>query len=171
MDPLTAASLAGTVIQFVDFGSKLVSASRELYANSQLDVHAQAAKAVSDLLDYSTKLQRPLQAATTSRALTEDEIDLGRICRECNELAQTLLKRLDRLKIPAGRIGRKKRKQLWPSLKVAVESLWTNEDLQAIEGRLHEYREEIDSRILRSLRQVHSYSCPSLVAFRCNIEN
>jgi len=31
MDPLTALSLAGNVVQFVDFGCQLLSHSRELY--------------------------------------------------------------------------------------------------------------------------------------------
>ena len=35
MDSLTALSLAGNVVQFVDFGNKLLSQSRELYRSTQ----------------------------------------------------------------------------------------------------------------------------------------
>jgi hypothetical protein len=62
MDPLTAFSLAGTVIQFVDFGGKLISGGQGLYAKGHLDIHCQIKAAVDDLLDYATKLQRTIRA-------------------------------------------------------------------------------------------------------------
>jgi hypothetical protein len=34
MDPLTALSLAGTIVQFVDFGSRLFTDSREFYKST-----------------------------------------------------------------------------------------------------------------------------------------
>jgi hypothetical protein len=34
MDPLTALSLAGTIIQFVDFGCKLLAEGKELYKST-----------------------------------------------------------------------------------------------------------------------------------------
>lgn len=156
MDPLTALSLAGTVIQFVDFGSKLVSAGRQLYKNGQLDIHAQAARAADDLLDYSVKLRRPLQTAESTRPLTEDEKALEKICQDCDVLAQSFLARLDRLKVPPQtKKGWKKgqKSKAWPSLRVALESLWTKEELQELGNKLQGYRQEMDSRILRSLRK------------------
>lgn len=36
LDPLTAVGLAGTVVQFVDFSTKLVSHSVELYEKGKL---------------------------------------------------------------------------------------------------------------------------------------
>jgi hypothetical protein len=149
MDPLSALSLAGTVIQFVDFSSKLISTTRELQSTCELDVHTQAAVAANDVLDYSTKLRQPLSLARVSRRLTEDEAALDALCLGCIELADSFLKRLNKLKIPE-----EDRRYTWPSLRVALRSMWKTRELVDIEGKLTRYRREIDSRVLHSLRQV-----------------
>lgn len=149
MDPLSALSVAGTVIQFVDFSSKLISTSHELQSTSQLDVHTQAAIAANDVLDYSTKLRQPLCLAGVSRQLTEDEVALDALCQGCIELANSFLERLNKLRIPEG-----DRKYVWPSLMVALRSMWKRAELVDIEKKLTKYRCEIDSRVLHSLRQV-----------------
>lgn len=151
MDPLSVLSLAGTAIQFVDFGSKIVSASLQLYSTSRLDVHAQAAVAVNDLLDYSTKLQQPLRLAGVSGCLTEDETALEEICHGCIDLAQGFIERLDELKIRD-----RDTRRVWSSLRQALLSVWTQGELNSIRERLVTYRQEIDSRVLRSLRQVRA---------------
>jgi hypothetical protein len=150
MDPLTALSVAGTVIQFADFSCKLISASRQLYTKSELDVHGQAASAANDILDYSTKLRRTLRVPQGSTTLTEDELLLENICKGCDELAHDLLARLEKLKVPQK--NKKGKAIIWPTLTAAFQSIWTEEDLLAIQERLKEYRRQIDSRVIRSLR-------------------
>ena len=81
MEPLTALSVAGNVVQFVDYGTKLLSASHTLYTKSQLDVHAQAASATNDILDYTVKLRRALREPGGSATLTEDDVLLESICK------------------------------------------------------------------------------------------
>jgi len=149
MDPLSALSVAGTVVQFVDFSSKLISATRQLYSNSKLKVHEQAATAANDLLDYSTKIRRPLLLTSVSGCLTEDEAALEAVCHGCVDLAENFLKRLSRLKVP-GQDAR----HIWDSLGQALLSIWTKDELDSIEQRLVEFRREIDSRVLSSLRYV-----------------
>jgi hypothetical protein len=63
MDPLTALSLAGTVVQFVDFRSKLLLAGRELYKSTtgSLTVNDEIELVTSDLLAITQKL-RPDQS-------------------------------------------------------------------------------------------------------------
>lgn len=149
MDPLTALSLAGTVVQFVDFGSKLITSSVQLYKKGELDVHAQATSATNDILDFTIKLRRNLRVPDGSAALTEDDNLLKSICEGCDELAHDLLARLDKLKAPEkNRLGR----NIWPTLTAAFLAIWTKEDLADIKERLKEYRRQIDSRIIQSLR-------------------
>jgi len=150
MDPLTALSVAGTVVQFVDFSCKLISASRQLYTKSELDVHGQAASATNDILDYTIKLRRTLRAPGGSAILTEDELLLESICKGCDDLARDLLVRLDKLKVPQK--NKKGKAIIWSTLTAAFQSMWTGEDLLAIQDRLKEYRRQIDSRVIRSLR-------------------
>jgi hypothetical protein len=59
MDPLAALSLAGTIVQFVDFGSKLLATGRELYksTNGSLTVNDEIELVTSDLLAITLKLR------------------------------------------------------------------------------------------------------------------
>jgi hypothetical protein len=60
MDPLSALSLAGTIIQFADFGSKLLSESLQLYKSSRgtLDANEQLELVTADLQSVIAKLRR-----------------------------------------------------------------------------------------------------------------
>jgi polyhydroxyalkanoate synthesis regulator phasin len=152
MDPLTALSTAGTVLQFVDFGSKLIDASVKLYKKGELDVHEQAKSATDDILDYTVKLRRSLlqsDGSTTPPELTEDEELLKSICEECDELARDLLERLKKLSVPQDKKGAEK---IWPTLTAAFKSTWKKEDLRDIQERLDRYRGAIDSRVIQYFR-------------------
>lgn len=138
------------MIQFVDFGSKLVKESVKLYKKGQLEVHEQATSAANDILDYTIKLRQTLRPSGGSVALTDDEVLLEIICKGCDDLANDLLLRLDRIKVPQK--DKKGKKRIWPSLTAAFQSLWTEEELLHIEERLKEYRRQIDSRVIQSLR-------------------
>jgi hypothetical protein len=156
MDPLTALSVAGNVVQFVDFSCKLISASRQLYNNEELSVHAQAASAASDILDYTIKLRRTFRAPEGSATLTEDDLLLESICKECDDVARDLLGRLDKLKVRSDKLKVPEKntvgKVIWPTLTAAFKSIWTQEDLLDIQERLKNYRSQIDSRVIHSLR-------------------
>lgn len=135
-------------MQFVDFSSKLITASVQLYKKGELDVHAQASSATNDILDFTVKLRRTLCAPDESATLTEDDILLESICEGCDDLARDLLARLDKLKAPEkNKLGR----NIWPTLTAAFQSIWTKEELLNIKERLKEYRSQIDSRIIQSL--------------------
>ena len=56
MDPITAIGLAGNVVQFVDFGFKLISNGVELYRNSTLIEHAQLRDQARQLKDFNAIL-------------------------------------------------------------------------------------------------------------------
>lgn len=147
MDPLSALSLAGTVIQFIDFGSKLIGTGKELYSKGRLGVHEQAAAATKDLLNYTVKLQRPLRAPGQSILLTENELALESICQECAGLAQSLHLRLQTLELSNHDKSRR-----WKSFKVAFRSMWTTGELETMKRRLDGHRNQINSRVLQSLR-------------------
>lgn len=60
MDPLTALSLAGTIVQFVDFGSKLLVECHQLYKSKSgsLTVNDELSLATEDLRMVVDKLQQ-----------------------------------------------------------------------------------------------------------------
>jgi hypothetical protein len=161
MDPLTAVSLAGTVVQFVDFSCKLVKVGAEFYENSKLESHVAAAvsakqvqdlatRAVNDLEDYRTKLQQGFQGDEAWPVLAEDEAELRDLCRACDEAADSLLSRLNRLRIPDISRGR-----AWRSLQHALKAIWSRNDIETLTKRLEEYRNVIHSRVLLSLWYIY----------------
>jgi hypothetical protein len=98
MDLLTVLSLAGNIIQFIDFSNKLISAIHQIHTIGELDALARVGSAENSLRDYATKLQQPLHSPDVSGCLTEDEIVLERIFQECTDLAGYLISLLTELK-------------------------------------------------------------------------
>jgi hypothetical protein len=150
MDPLTALSLAGNIVQFVDFSSKLLSAGRELYKSTtgSLTVNDEIELVTSDLLAIARKL-RPDQNLG---------LEFRQMCDEAVRLAQDLLRRLDKLKVKTrveDGVGKKELdKEKWKSAKQALASVWFSKDMTALVDRLSKIREAIETRILLSLRYV-----------------
>lgn len=109
MDPLTALSVATSVVSFVDFGSKLLSKSRKLYksSNGVLTEHVDLQLIA---LDISTLVQglrrklpehRPLTKPSKGSATFEDDGALDEMCRRCVDIASELLVQLEKLKVDA----------------------------------------------------------------------
>jgi hypothetical protein len=160
MDPLTCVSLAGTVVQFVDFSCKLISASGELYQDDELGSHAattaaakaiqdHAASAIKDIRNYRIKLRQAFQFEVDSIGLSSDEAVLEILCRDCDKEADNLIKRLDKLKVPEN-----SKIRVWKSMEQALLSVWSRKELDAMMQRLLEYRKAIDSRVLLSIGYV-----------------
>ncbi|KAH6683967.1 hypothetical protein B0J14DRAFT_458323, partial [Halenospora varia] len=131
MDPLTALGLAGNVVQFVDFGSKLLSSSVQLY------------KSTTGTLKVNDELEL---VAAEIKALTSklsSEEDLGanfqKICNETVDIANNILMRLDKLKI-----GGKNR--VWKSLWQAINVAWTAEELANLVDRLERLKRTVEKR-------------------------
>lgn len=180
MDPLTAVGLAGTIVQFVDFSSKLVVEGRELYKSGSAELNLQVEAATKDLLDFSTKLQRLISNPNGNTPATDNVIALSKLCGECNELAYELLARLDQLKSnfdpPSSLLDNatKREKQIWliklknhkqkverigTSLRLAFRSMWSAEELREISARLEKYRGAIETRMVGILMLVFDTIC------------
>ena len=101
VDPLTALSVAGTIVQFVDFGTKLISRSKELYrsVDRALGVNKELEKIVEDLSKLLVKLQQPVRLKNTSSGNDRDEDALESLCTACRNVADETLKRLEGLKV------------------------------------------------------------------------
>lgn len=103
MDPFTALSLADTVVQFAEFGLKLVSNGREIYKDSESSADAQSAMLTKDLLDYSTKFEQSLKSKDDTQPLTDEQAaemaQLENLSQDCHKMARDLLVRLENLKV------------------------------------------------------------------------
>jgi hypothetical protein len=155
MDPLSALSLAGTVIQFVDFGSKLISQGYELYksTNGQLAVDEELELVTSDLRDVILRIQRvnvitPLHPSTSTMidSSSSHVISFARICVEAVEVAQVILTKLDGFKIDSNIKSSKSRKL--ETFHQILKRLWSKAQLGQLLERLRTLKDEIDRAVL-----------------------
>ncbi len=101
LDPLSAVSLAGNIVQFVDFTAKVISKTRELSSHSTTQEAYNAEIVVRDLLRLSEQLQIGASAASAAPQ-TDDDKALEDLCSCCIGLSETIIKRLETLKLKEG---------------------------------------------------------------------
>ena len=90
MDPLSALSLAGNAIQFVDWGTKLASKSVEIYRSAEgASVSNKDLK--TNLVAIVTRLEVPKTGQIQSSGLSKDELALQKLSISCKEVANDLL--------------------------------------------------------------------------------
>ena len=150
LDPLTALSLAGNVIQFIDFSSKLVSKGREIYRstdgalrdNLEIEiVTADFTKVVQRLMKHSGSET----VATVATAISTDdtELELRQICEMCRSVATEFLAKLQAVKVTGKHRG-------WKSFRQALKSVWTKEEIDDIAQRLALFRQQLEFHIMVS---------------------
>jgi len=145
MDPLTALSLAGTIVQFVQFATQIVQATVSGASPVQEDLETRTLA----LRDLIAKLRRQQLSgnASTSFVFRADSPDktLQILCDGCAAIAEELLARLDRLKVEG-------KHKMWKNFKKAIESQWSQNELKSLSSRLTEYRTALNTHVLINLK-------------------
>lgn len=143
MEALTAFSLAGTILEFARFGTELLSDARELYKSSQgaLSANEQLELATADLGGLLVKLRSRQRLPATA----EDEKTFQHILNGAEKAAKELVERLKRLKVKGAK-GRK-----WESVRKAVQSVWTKDEIEALRKKLEGFKEAIETHVLFSV--------------------
>jgi hypothetical protein len=159
MDPLTALSAAGTIVQFVDFGTRLLSQATELYkspvgtlrSNNELEL------VTTDLRGLITKLRQSFKNSSENDPECSPSEDVQqrtsfeRLCNEAATLAEELIVRLNKLKVKDGK------QRIWRSLKEAVETAWSKNEVVDMKRRLLSFREALETRVLFSIRYAAAF--------------
>jgi hypothetical protein len=149
MNPLDALSLAGTIVQFVDFSSKVLSRSRELYRSSEstLSVNQNLDLVATDLLQLSQKLTEKILDGPDSADVseTDEEQTLRKLCKTCSDIALELKSRLNGLRAES-------RHQKWKSFQEAIKSVWSESDIRELMGRLSIVRDSVQLHVVVELR-------------------
>jgi hypothetical protein len=140
MDPFNALSIAASVVQFVDFASKILSKTYELYKS------ADGASLENSEHETVTKDLRALNQRLTNRSsrqgsLPKEEYALEVICRGCSVIADELLEKLEGIKI-------KGKHTKWKSLRQALKTIWSESAIDEVSRRLARYRQELDTQLL-----------------------
>jgi len=139
MEALAAIGLIGNVVQFVDFSSKLVSGSIQLYRSAEgaLEENIDTETVAKDLVLLNGRLKD--SAASTSDG------PLKNLCESCQAVAAELLQALAKAKVQGQRTK-------WKSIKKALQSVWNKEHIAQLDGRLARIREELNLQLTVSLR-------------------
>ncbi|KAF7890765.1 uncharacterized protein EAF01_010574 [Botrytis porri] len=164
MNPLDALSLAGTIIQFVDFSWKVLVGTNELYKSGAeaLAVHQQLGLVADDLNKMSKRLSDSYCGLSEMGVISTPSDDAFIfICREASELAIELNRKLNNLKVAA--IGKRRK---WETVMQALKSVWTEKELTTLTNRLTLLRDSIQMHVVVDLRdQLKSISPSQEVGF------
>jgi hypothetical protein len=162
LDPFTALSLASSVVQFVDYGTKLLNESAELYHSGTLLRHEDFETITKDLIEVNALLKtRPKLEESASSPSSEGEHvgclsnrslqwltralqALDKLITECSAAAEDFITCLESLK--SGRTGGR-----WNSFREAIKTRWNVQYMNKMEKRLVAFRNELVFRILALL--------------------
>ncbi|KAE8446759.1 hypothetical protein EG329_011664 [Mollisiaceae sp. DMI_Dod_QoI] len=146
MDPLSALSLAATLVQLVDFTSKIVSKGYHIYNDTDqaLPQNVALEYLVTDLQNLNARLHHHDRLSCATR----DEQALEDLSASCAVLADELVSRLNKLKVADDAKHRK-----WKSFRQALKSVWSKEELDAMAAKLFEYRNQLEFHVLLSLKE------------------
>ena len=153
LDPFSALGLAGNVVQFVDFGTKLFSEAAELYhsVDGTLQVNAQLEAITEDLSILSAELGSA--SFYEAQPLSADVKNLMNLALSCEELADELLLVLTKLKVSSDH-------KKWKCLRQAFASAWKGKKIKAYMAKLDRFRSQMTVHLVAILRSVFSQSCP-----------
>lgn len=145
LDPLSAASLAAAILQFVDFGSKIIVSSYETYRS----VNGTTEENVD--LEYLTQALYKFQdqLSTTSKQPAHGDQELQRLAQECSYIAGDLLVLLDNLKVKEKGLVR-----TWEAIRQSVRLAWKKDKIARKEKLLDSITGQVNSRLLYMIRYV-----------------
>ncbi|KAF2096455.1 hypothetical protein NA57DRAFT_43108, partial [Rhizodiscina lignyota] len=149
LDGFTALALAGNVIQFVDFCSKLLSSTYEIYesADGAPERHVHLAKIEDDFSDFIRNLSLGPRGATggafpSNIPAHEKAVEkLARGCMEDAKRLRNILKELRRDEDP-------KISKIWQSFRQALRSYWKEGRIRELERRLNDVKSELLLRLV-----------------------
>lgn len=156
MDPLLALSVAGTIIQFVDFGTRMLSSTIELYksTNGSLKVSEELELMTGDLQAVLVKLRAntgpEAHHPPGPNSQCQTEIDEHRdtfleICNNAILIAAELLSKLDSLKVKDGK------HRVWQTLKAAIKTAWSKGEISELRERLSSLKESLTPQLLLNM--------------------
>jgi hypothetical protein len=141
MDPLTALSIAGTIVRFVDFALKILTTGHQLYNSSSgsIPAHDELKLVGRDLSVLATKLDFPARTGGT-----HDDAFLEDLCAKCESIAQELIDHLKKLK-------RQEKKGPMKSFRLSLKVTWDQKDLGSLIQRLQSLENSLESWFLNDI--------------------
>jgi hypothetical protein len=147
VDPFSALGVAGNIVQFLDFGSKLVSKGKEIYTsadgssvtNVELEFISQDLHSIADSLS-------PNSSPSSSQNSNLGDDEMRRLATSCKAVAEELLGVVRDLKVEENCKHRK-----WKSFRQALKSVWKDGDIQSLQDRIDGFRRQLTIRLITIL--------------------
>jgi hypothetical protein len=133
MEAVAVIGLLGSIVQFVDVGTKLISAVKEIRqsASGLTREHEKTLEATRDLRSLSTRLE-----PSSIKDLTEDGKALRRLAQDCQDLSDELIQLIESLLPVNPRSTFQAVKATFSSLKLSARRKQLEERLQACQAQL-----------------------------------
>ncbi|KAE9378243.1 hypothetical protein N431DRAFT_452364 [Stipitochalara longipes BDJ] len=150
MDPITALSVASSIVQLVDFTQDLFRSSYEIYKStsgrSEANVDLQSITA--SLKTLTTDLTQSVERATsdTGKEPSKNDKELLELSKSCSGVAAKLIAALDQLTA-------QKTHNIWDSFSLALRTIWSNKQVKSLNAKLVQYRVQISIHINASVRE------------------
>lgn len=143
MESLAALSLAGTVVQFVEFATKVAKGSHEIFQSAQgLTIeHGQFRVLTKDLQGICDELQEPIPQ---DQLTSEGERRLQSLAEECATECKRLQDVLNELKVKGGK--------RWEGFVAAVKAIGKEKAILEIQTKLEAFKSTIGLQLVQILQ-------------------
>ena len=140
MDPVSAFSLAGTILQFLDSGARFVMLAQALYQDglSVHDPHVHVLEVTEDLQNLLPEIQSTDDSSGKVDSLTH-------LANSCNKTATRLINILRQVK---NRQNNRKR----DAVKSAFKIFCKENEVKSLQDQLSSFRDQLNLHLLLSLR-------------------
>jgi hypothetical protein len=148
MDPFSVLSIATAVVQFLDFTGKLVSGTWRIYQGNAPKDFRESNSDLRSITSDLNRLTKELQLSHTkaqSKISTPQDTNLGNLAQDANDIGIQLGSLLTRLQ--SGSTS-----GFWPSFRIVLRTLWSEDEIEKLSRSLENYRQQISMHIFISLR-------------------
>lgn len=145
MDPLSVLAVSAAVVQFVDFGGRLLSNASEIYQSQwgHTKSHVEIKALSENLAQMSDDIEKRSQKIKANE-LTESEEVFFSLCRECKGISSDLQACLLNLQAR----GTTRIERAGNSLVVSLKGIWSAKRVEDLVERLKEIRQQVMFSVL-----------------------
>lgn len=146
LEPFAAISFAGNILQFIEFATKLVKDSKEIYrsANGAPQENIDLELITLDLKKLTDPLEYPHDS---SKETLQDDNGLVELAAACHRTSDELLNMIQALKLPEGT-----RHLRLKSIRIALRRSLEREQVNELQPRLDSFRNSLNTHFLKQLR-------------------
>jgi hypothetical protein len=150
VDPFTAVSLAGNIVQFLDFACKLFSEAHELSKSTtgQSTAHQEIQNACNYLSEFSGQLSTS-HFDSNPQNLTSGEKAIVELAASCRSTSNELSAMIQKLQLKPNTNHRS-----YQSLLQAVRGAWKKSKIEELQRKLNNHRRDLTLGLMYTLGYV-----------------